>query len=73
MRGPFGEACNSFAIIGNQHANGKEMCTRRQFTLENISVRVYVRQIFSCALHDLCILGYQVGDKQVVNLTRVER
>jgi hypothetical protein len=25
MRGPFGEACNSSAMIGNQYAHGKEL------------------------------------------------
>lgn len=72
MRGPFREACNSSAIIGNQHANGKEIVQESNLP-EIISP---LGSICDRSSHVHCMtsvfLGYQVGDKQVV-LTRVVR
>lgn len=71
MRDPFGEACNSSAMIGNQHANGKELVQEGNLP-EKISLLGSMCDRSSRAMHDLWILGYQVGDKQIV-LTRVGR
>lgn len=73
MRGPFGEACNRSAIISNQYANSKEIVQEGNLP-ERISL---LGSMCNRSSHVRCMtsvfLGYQIGDKQAVNLTRVER